>query len=420
MPDTALAPSVSRRPHGRPRFSGVFGFAFIHVAAVVGVAVLDFSWKGIALCLASYYLRMFAITAGFHRYFAHRAYKLGRVPQFLLALLAQTSAQKGVLWWAAHHRHHHKYSDTPRDLHSPVVDGFWWSHIGWILCRDNEQTDLSKIPDFAKYPELRWLNANQYAATILYALGMYLAFGWTGLVWGYFLSTVLLWHGTFSINSVMHLFGRRVFPTSDESRNSMILALVTMGEGWHNNHHYYPSSAAQGFLWWQVDASYYLLWLLERIGLVKDLRRAPSVATTAVLETVRGTKSRLETAFSSASGSLDSMGEQMGHRIEQLSKRWEEKRGALRDSAHQALADLEEARQHAARRLETLQADYAAKMESLARTTRSTRARAGAAAHESLEELRAEIEKARAHLAEILARLVEAAEGLALPDGSPA
>jgi stearoyl-CoA desaturase (delta-9 desaturase) len=416
MSQAVPAPSVSRRPDHRPRFDAILGFAFVHVAALVGVFALGFSWKGVAFCMVSYYLRMFAVTAGFHRYFAHRTYKLGRLPQFLLAFLGQTAAQKGVLWWAAHHRHHHKYSDTPQDLHSPVVDGFWWSHMGWIVSGAYDRTDLSKIPDFARFPELRWLNRNQYFATILYAFGTYAAFGWTGLVWGYFLSTVLLWHGTFSINSVMHVFGRRVFPTGDQSRNSMIFALVTMGEGWHNNHHYYPSSAAQGFRWWQIDATYYLLWLGERLGLVRSLRRAPSMATAAVLEAAHSTRSRIEAAFTSASDSLDHVSE----RIDQLSKRWEEKRAVLRESARHALAELEEARRSAAQRLEALQADYSTKMESLARTTRSTRSRAGAAAQESLEDLRAEIEKTRTHLEEILARLVEAAEGLALPDGSPA
>ncbi|MGZ6988280.1 MAG: acyl-CoA desaturase, partial [Thermoanaerobaculia bacterium] len=224
MPQTAEASTAPLPPH-TVRPSAVAGFLLVHVAAVAGVAVLGFSWKGVALCVASYYVRMFAITAGFHRYFSHRSFRLARAPQFLLALLGQTAAQKGVLWWASNHRHHHKYSDRPEDIHSPVQNGFWWSHIGWILSGRYEETDFSRIPDLAKYPELRWLNRNQYGATLVYALALFLAFGWTGLVYGYFLSTVLLWHGTFTINSVMHLFGRRVFPTTDQSRNSMLFAL---------------------------------------------------------------------------------------------------------------------------------------------------------------------------------------------------
>jgi stearoyl-CoA desaturase (Delta-9 desaturase) len=271
MPDMALP-----EPAHRVRAVAAFGFALVHVAAVAGVALVGFSWRGVLICLASYYLRMFAITAGFHRYFSHRSYRLARVPQFLLAFLGQTAAQKGVLWWASNHRHHHKYSDTPEDIHSPMQDGFWWSHIGWILSGKYDATDFTRIPDLARFPELVWLDRNQYAATMLYGLLSFALFGWTGLVWGYFVATVLLWHGTFTINSVMHVFGRRVFPTADTSRNSMIFALVTMGEGWHNNHHHYMNSASQGFFWWEVDVSYYGLKALERLGLVWALRAVPA------------------------------------------------------------------------------------------------------------------------------------------------
>jgi stearoyl-CoA desaturase (delta-9 desaturase) len=331
---------------------------------------------------------MFAITAGFHRYFSHKSYRLSRVPQFLLALLGQTAAQKGVLWWASNHRHHHKYSDTPEDIHSPKQDGFWWSHIGWILSGRYDGTDFSRIPDLARFPELRWLDRNQYAATMLYGLLLWALFGWTGLVWGYFVSTVFLWHGTFTINSVMHVFGRRVFPTTDTSRNSMIFALVTMGEGWHNNHHFYPSSAAQGFRWWQLDASYYLLWMGEKLGIVKSLRRAPTAAVIARLTSGAGAKAAPLLAADAADA---------------LTARWEEIRSAASVAAHAALVELEAARLGASARLEKLLEDYAA-----------ARARAGAAAEQKLEELRAEIEGARRDLHDTLQRLVDQAEGLGL------
>ena len=382
------------------RPSAVAGFLLVHVAAALGVVLVGFSWTGVALCVASYYLRMFAITAGFHRYFSHRAYRLSRVSQFLLAFLGQTSAQKGVLWWASNHRHHHKYSDRPEDIHSPVQNGFWWSHIGWILSGLYDETDYSRIPDLAKFPELRWLNRNQYAATMVYAVALYLAFGWTGLVYGYFLSTVLLWHGTFTINSLMHLFGRRVFPTADQSRNSMIFALITMGEGWHNNHHYYPISAAQGFTWWQVDMSFSLLWLGEKIGLVTGLRRAPSLAVTEALALAR---SKLDVSVQTSAQAMND------DPLAQLAARWEGIRDAARLTAHQALADLEAARQRAVQRLEVLQADYAA-----------ARTRAEAAASQRLVELKAEIEKTRRELHDTLLRLVEAAENLGLSAAVPA
>jgi stearoyl-CoA desaturase (delta-9 desaturase) len=378
-------------PDRSVRFSAAFGFLLVHLLAL-GVFVVGFSWWGVALCLGSYYLRMFAITAGFHRYFAHRAYRLGRLPQFLLAFLAQTSAQKGVLWWAGLHRHHHRWSDTPKDIHSPLQDGFFWSHIGWILSGKYDETDLSLIPDFAKFPELRWLNRNQYAPVLLYAAASWLAFGSTGLFWGFFLSTVLLWHGTFAINSLMHVFGRRVFPTRDTSRNSFLLAVVTMGEGWHNNHHYYPSSAAQGFRWWQIDPTFYLLWLLERVRIVKGLRRAPSPAAT-------------ESALASARARLEAAGEELAERIDRLSSRWDELAERARASAQEAVTDLEEAKLNAVRRLEALQADYAAAME-----------RAGSRAEKRLAATREEIDRTREHLAEVLANLVETAErALAAP-----
>lgn len=360
------------------------GFAIVHLLAL-GIFWVGFSWTGVALCIGSYYLRMFAITAGFHRYFSHRTYKLNRFWQFMLALLGQTAAQKGVLWWAAHHRHHHKYSDQPEDIHSPIQRGFWWSHIGWILADDHHSTDYSKVSDLTKYPELRWLNRHQYFATVVYAIALFLAFGWTGLFYGYFLSTVLLWHGTFSINSVMHVFGRRVFETEDDSRNSMIFALVTMGEGWHNNHHYYPGSAAQGFRWWQVDASYYLLKLASLFGIVRSLRGAPTGAQ-----------------LSRQRVSVEEAQAEVNEKIEALSQRWSELRHTVRVAADHALFDLEQRRVKAVATLDVLQAEYAA-----------ARTRAGKAADLRMRELAQEIERVRLQLADTLERLVSAAQGFA-------
>jgi stearoyl-CoA desaturase (delta-9 desaturase) len=373
----------SRAATPRYRASAVIGFLVVHLAAL-GVFSLGFSWKGVALCLGSYYLRMFAITAGFHRYFSHRTYRLGRFSQFLMAFLGQTAAQKGVLWWASNHRHHHRYSDLPEDIHSPVQRGFWWSHIGWILVPDYRETDLARVPDLAKYPELVWLDRHQFFPTILYAVGCYLAFGWVGLFYGYFLSTTLLWHGTFSINSVMHLFGRRVFPTTDTSRNSFLFALLTSGEGWHNNHHYFPGSAAQGFRWWQVDASYYVLWLLEKAGIVRDLHRAPE---------------RLRGKAAARRAKPQPAGEPWNESIRRLTERWVERRDAAWATARHAVEELETARVHAVERLEHLHAEAV-----------GLKARAGQAAERRSEEIHAEIDKCRAHLAQVLERLVAAAE----------
>ncbi len=244
--------------------------------ACLGVFFVEFRWSHVALCLALYFSRMFFVTAGYHRYFSHRSFKTSRGFQFLLAFAAMTSAQKGVLWWAAHHRHHHRYADTDDDLHSPGLRGFWWSHVGWILSSRYNRTEVEKIRDFYKYPELRWLNRYFLVPPVALAVVLFLTGGWGWLVWGFFVSTVLLWHGSFLVNSLSHVFGRRRYPTSDDSRNSFLIALLTMGEGWHNNHHHYMASARQGFFWWEIDCTFYLLKMLSWAGVVWDLRQPPA------------------------------------------------------------------------------------------------------------------------------------------------
>jgi stearoyl-CoA desaturase (delta-9 desaturase) len=222
--------------------------------------------------LFTYSLRMFGVTAGYHRYFSHRSYHLARIPQFLLAFLAQTSAQKGALWWAAHHRTHHKESDRERDVHSPWQQGFWWSHVGWVLSNEHDQFDARAMADFAKFPELVWLNRHHWVPTVLFAAAVLAATGWSGFFWGYVVSTVLLYHGTFSINSIGHIWGGRRFDTPDFSKNNALLAVLTMGEGWHNNHHFSPGSCRQGLRWWEVDVTWYVLKALSWLGIAKDLR----------------------------------------------------------------------------------------------------------------------------------------------------
>jgi len=207
------------------------------------------SWKSIILCIALYWIRMFGITAGYHRYFSHRAYRTSRVFQFILAWIGCSALQKGPLWWASHHRRHHQYSDQEEDVHSPARMGFWWSHVGWILSMKYMATENEVVKDLSSYPELRWLNRNHVFPGVTLAVSSFLLAGWQGLVWGFFISTVLLYHGTFMINSLCHLIGKRRYPTTDTSRNSLILAIITLGEGWHNNHHYYATTANQGFFW---------------------------------------------------------------------------------------------------------------------------------------------------------------------------
>ncbi|MFV8752516.1 acyl-CoA desaturase [Nannocystaceae bacterium ST9] len=278
MPATLVIPEAeAREPKSSARML-VEGIPFILLhfvpllALLPGVEVRPIDW---VVCAALYFVRMFGVTGVYHRYFSHRSYKTSRAFQFVLALLAQSSAQKGVLWWAAHHRHHHKFSDQPGDTHSPVQRGFVYAHVGWLF-DNSDATDYAKIKDFAKYPELVFLNKLWWLPPTLLGFGVWLALGWSGLLIGFALSTVLLWHGTYTINSFTHMFGKRVYPTTDASKNSMLFALITMGEGWHNNHHYYQASARQGFHWWQIDVTYYILKLLSWVGLIWDIREPPA------------------------------------------------------------------------------------------------------------------------------------------------
>ncbi|HYE06313.1 MAG TPA: acyl-CoA desaturase [Planctomycetota bacterium] len=261
-------------------------FIILH-GMCLGVIWVGVSWIAVAVCVALYVVRMFAITGIYHRYFSHRTYKASRPVQFLMALLGASCVQRGALWWAAHHRHHHKYSDMPEDAHSPMRHGFWWSHIGWITAKRNFRTRLELIPDFAKYPELIFLDRFDTLVPVVLAVGTFflgvwlqhLGFDTSGgqmLIWGFFISTTFLFHGTCTINSLSHLFGRQRFDAGDTSKNNWLLALVTLGEGWHNNHHHYQSTVRQGFYWYEIDISFYVLKAMSWVGLVSDLKPVPA------------------------------------------------------------------------------------------------------------------------------------------------
>jgi stearoyl-CoA desaturase (delta-9 desaturase) len=249
-------------------------FFLLHVLPLLAF-VTGVTMTAAVLLVVTFVGRMFLITAGYHRYFSHRSYKLRRSAQFVMAFGGGTACQKGVLWWAGYHRRHHRFSDTARDIHSPRK-GFWWSHVGWILCDKYSRTDVESIKDFARYPELRFLDRHDWIPPWVLGVACYVVGGWSGLVVGFLLSTVLLWHATFTVNSLAHVFGRRRYDTPDTSRNSLLVALLTGGEGWHNNHHHYQSAARQGFFWWEIDVTYYALRLLRLIGVVHDLREPPS------------------------------------------------------------------------------------------------------------------------------------------------
>jgi stearoyl-CoA desaturase (delta-9 desaturase) len=258
-----------------PRWMRNVPFISFHLVCLsvfaTGLTTLD-----VVLCGLLYFIRMFGITAGYHRYFAHRSYKTSRWFQFCLAWLGCSALQKGPLWWAGHHRHHHRYSDMEPDVHSPVIRNFWWAHVGWVLSARYEKTDWKAMRDFARFPELRLLNSWHWVPGILLGVLCFLIGGWSCVIVSFFISTVILYHCTFFINSLAHVFGSRRYSTTDDSRNSLLLALLTLGEGWHNNHHHYQSSANQGFFWWEIDFSYYIIKGLEKLGLVWDVRKPPA------------------------------------------------------------------------------------------------------------------------------------------------
>jgi len=242
----------------------------------------------VIIAVALYLVRMFAITGFYHRYFSHKSFKTNRFWQFIFAAVGNTAVQRGPLWWAAHHRHHHRFADLANDVHSPKHHGFWWSHMGWLTSKANFRTRTIYVKEWTRYPELRWMNRFDTVVPVLFAgllflIGGFLeryapALGTSGpqlLIWGFFISTTVLLHATFTINSLDHMIGTRRYDTNDTSRNNVILALLTLGEGWHNNHHHYAVSARQGFMWWELDITYYLLVLMSWLGIVRDLRPVP-------------------------------------------------------------------------------------------------------------------------------------------------
>ena len=265
----------------------VLPFVALHLACLLAIYT-GVSAFAAGFALAFFAIRMFAITGFYHRYFAHKTFRTSRGWQFVFALLGASAAQRGPLWWAAHHRHHHQHSDREEDLHSPHQGGFWWSHMGWFTCDAGFRTDERRVKDWLRFPELRFINRFDAlvpgaCALLIYFLGEALAawapgLGTNGLqllVWGFFISTVVLFHATVSINSLSHVWGSRRFDTPDNSRNNPWLALITFGEGWHNNHHRWPQSARQGFRWYEIDLTYYGLWFLSRIGIIYDLKAIP-------------------------------------------------------------------------------------------------------------------------------------------------
>ncbi len=273
--------------HKKVDWFRILPLVFMHVMCL-GVIWVGWSWTAVLVAAGLYLVRMFAITAFYHRYFSHKAFKANRFWQFIFGALGNSTVQRGPLWWASYHRHHHRYTDQAEDVHSPSLHGFWWSHIGWLTSRSNFVTKSQYVKEWARFPELRWINRFDTVipvllAVALFALGNILdrfapGLGTNGpqlLIWGFFISSTVLLHATVTINSFDHMYGTRRFDTEDTSCNNALLALITLGEGWHNNHHRYSVSARQGFAWWELDITYYVLVLMSWLKIVKDLRPVP-------------------------------------------------------------------------------------------------------------------------------------------------
>ena len=293
--DTSRAPDAARDPD-RIDWLRIVPFIGLHLACL-GVFWVGFSWFAFWTALALYLVRMFAITGFYHRYFSHKSFRTSRAAQFVFALVGAACVQRGPLWWAAHHRNHHRHADTELDVHSPVTRSFIVSHMGWFLTPRGFPTDHAVIKDLTKYPELRWLDRYDLLVPVALAVSLFVlgnvlearapqlgTNGWQLLVWGFFISTIALFHVSVTINSIAHVWGTRRFATRDNSRNNWLLAILTMGEGWHNNHHHYPGSARQGFRWWEIDLTYYGLRVLSALGLIWDLRPVPEKLRNARLQ----------------------------------------------------------------------------------------------------------------------------------------
>ena len=271
----------------RVDWTRIIPFVLMHVVCLA-VFWVGLSPIAVIMAVVMYVVRMFAITGLYHRYFSHKAFKTSRLAQFIFGLLGASAVQRGPIWWAAHHRHHHAHSDLKEDIHSYVQHGFFRSHMGWFLSRRGYAPNLKFVRDLLKYPELRWLDRYDIAipfvlGVAMFGLGVLLEHtapqlgttGWQMLIWGFFISTIVCYHGTYTINSLSHVIGRVRYRTGDTSKNNWFLAIITMGEGWHNNHHYYPNAARQGFYWWEYDITYYILKVLSWCGIIWDLKPIP-------------------------------------------------------------------------------------------------------------------------------------------------
>ena len=259
-----------------------------HVLAVV--ALFFFTWTGFFVAIFLWWLSTsVGIGMGYHRLLTHRGYKIPRWLEYCLTVCATLALEGGPIFWVATHRIHHQFSDQDGDPHSPV-EGTWWAHMGWILVGKSMHHDTSTlaryVPDLAKDKFYVWITKYHYVPLIAVGVILLAAGGWPVVLWGIFLRTVVGLQTTWLVNSATHSWGTRRYKTRDLSTNSLWVALLTWGEGWHNNHHAHPTSARHGLKWYEIDFNWYGIWMLNKLGLARDLRVADLRADELAKKTV--------------------------------------------------------------------------------------------------------------------------------------
>jgi len=272
---SALTATEPPRAISRSRTVAEILVALIPNLGLIAIPFVSPTAVSFALCAAVMLMCGFGVTVCHHRYFAHRSFKTSRWFQFVLGWWASATGQRGPLWWSAHHRRHHSHSDTEGDVHSPTAGGFLHAHLGWLFGKPAAAPDFRVMRDFAKFPELVWLDRLWAVPFLLVGFACYLIGGWAGVVYGFCLGCAIVLQITFSINSFAHLFGKQPHPTGDSSRNNWLLGVIGFGEGWHNNHHHSPRTARLGVKWNQIDFGYWMILVLEKLGLIWCVRKTP-------------------------------------------------------------------------------------------------------------------------------------------------
>jgi sn-1 stearoyl-lipid 9-desaturase len=265
---------ANERRGGRVNWETVITMVIYHAGAVA--ALFMFSWTALAVALVLLWVAGSpGIGMGYHRLLTHRGFKTPKWVEYLLTVFATLSLESGPIQWVTTHRIHHAHTDEPADPHSPR-DGTWWAHVGWIFRGTAQKHDDATInryaPDLARDRFHVWISRWYFVPTVLLGVALLAAGGWPMLTWGIFLRTVVGLHSTWLVNSATHMWGSRRFQTSDDSTNNMLIAVMTFGEGWHNNHHAHPRAARHGLAWYEIDVNWWGIRALQALGLAKSIK----------------------------------------------------------------------------------------------------------------------------------------------------